>query len=259
MNYTLLKETRTLEHLMKRFIEFDVLRGILLLMMVVNHSPSSLRLFTDEPLGRYQRASSGRSYGSAARDCDGGGFLRLCRLPALLTDKLHFKRVEFWIRQAAEQIDAMGKLRCNLKEEMPHLFRRAPETKRIRRMPVGNDGLTWPSRSHFFSLIANGNDEIKILALELFPGLAPGITRIDPEILPEDLQCHRMYSAGGIRTGAVNLETATSPLAKKVLSENASRRITVAKNKDTVGRVGVHQREQPEAKAFFTVGQKKLR
>jgi hypothetical protein len=41
---------------MKRFIEFDVLRGVLLCMMVVNHSPSSLRLFTDEPLGFFTTA-----------------------------------------------------------------------------------------------------------------------------------------------------------------------------------------------------------
>jgi hypothetical protein len=41
---------------MKRFIEFDVLRGILLLMMVVNHSPSALRRFTDQPLGFFTTA-----------------------------------------------------------------------------------------------------------------------------------------------------------------------------------------------------------
>jgi hypothetical protein len=41
---------------MRRFIEFDVLRGILLLMMVVNHSPSSLRRFTDQPLGFFTTA-----------------------------------------------------------------------------------------------------------------------------------------------------------------------------------------------------------
>jgi hypothetical protein len=41
---------------MKRFIEFDVLRGVLLLMMIVNHSPSSLRRFTDQPLGFFTTA-----------------------------------------------------------------------------------------------------------------------------------------------------------------------------------------------------------
>jgi hypothetical protein len=41
---------------MKRFIEFDMLRGFLLLMMVVNHSPSSLRRFTDQPLGFFTTA-----------------------------------------------------------------------------------------------------------------------------------------------------------------------------------------------------------
>jgi hypothetical protein len=41
---------------MKRFIEFDVLRGILLLMMTVNHSPSSLRRATDQPLGFFTTA-----------------------------------------------------------------------------------------------------------------------------------------------------------------------------------------------------------
>ena len=41
---------------MKRFIEFDVLRGVLLLMMVVDHSPSSLRLFTDQPFGFFSTA-----------------------------------------------------------------------------------------------------------------------------------------------------------------------------------------------------------
>ena len=41
---------------MKRFIEFDVLRGFLLLMMIVNHSPSSLRRFTDQPLGFFTTA-----------------------------------------------------------------------------------------------------------------------------------------------------------------------------------------------------------
>jgi hypothetical protein len=41
---------------MKRFIEFDVLRGVLLLMMIVDHSPSSLRRFTDQPLGFFTTA-----------------------------------------------------------------------------------------------------------------------------------------------------------------------------------------------------------
>ncbi|MGA8657957.1 MAG: OpgC domain-containing protein [Chthoniobacterales bacterium] len=41
---------------MKRFIEFDVLRGVLLLMMSVDHSPSSLRRFTDQPLGFFGTA-----------------------------------------------------------------------------------------------------------------------------------------------------------------------------------------------------------
>ena len=41
---------------MKRFIEFDVLRGILLLLMSVDHSPSSLRRFTDQPLGFFSTA-----------------------------------------------------------------------------------------------------------------------------------------------------------------------------------------------------------
>jgi hypothetical protein len=43
---------------MKRFIEIDVLRGILLLMMVVDHSPSSLRLLTDQPFGFFSTAES---------------------------------------------------------------------------------------------------------------------------------------------------------------------------------------------------------
>jgi hypothetical protein len=41
---------------MKRFNEFDVLRGILLLMMSVDHSPSSLRRFTNQPLGFFSTA-----------------------------------------------------------------------------------------------------------------------------------------------------------------------------------------------------------
>src|SRR5260370_7427308 len=41
---------------MKRFTEFDVLRGVLLLMMSVDHSPSSLRRFTDQPLGFFTTA-----------------------------------------------------------------------------------------------------------------------------------------------------------------------------------------------------------
>ena len=41
---------------MKRFIELDILRGFLLLMMVVNHSPSSLRIFTDQPVGFFSTA-----------------------------------------------------------------------------------------------------------------------------------------------------------------------------------------------------------
>jgi hypothetical protein len=41
---------------MNRFVEFDVLRGVLLLMMSVDHSPSSLRRFTDQPLGFFSTA-----------------------------------------------------------------------------------------------------------------------------------------------------------------------------------------------------------
>ena len=41
---------------MKRFIELDVLRGILLLMMSIDHSPSALRRFTDQPLGFFTTA-----------------------------------------------------------------------------------------------------------------------------------------------------------------------------------------------------------
>jgi hypothetical protein len=41
---------------MKRLVIFDILRGILLLMMIVDHSPSQLRLFTDQPLGFFTTA-----------------------------------------------------------------------------------------------------------------------------------------------------------------------------------------------------------
>src|SRR5271157_5650558 len=159
---------------------------------------------------------------------------------AFLPDQLHFECVEFWIRQATEEIDTIGDLGCNLKKEMPYLFRRARETKRIRRMPMGNNGLTWPDRSRLFGLVADGNYEIKMLVLKLVPGLAPGITRVNPVIFPEDQERHRVYLCGWMRTGAVNLETVTCLLAKNVLSENASRGITVAKNEDLVRRVGVH-------------------
>ena len=43
---------------MKRFIELDILRGILLLMMVVNHAPSPLRVFTDQPIGFFSTAEA---------------------------------------------------------------------------------------------------------------------------------------------------------------------------------------------------------
>ena len=41
---------------MKRLAELDVLRGILLLMMVVNHSPAAIRSLTDRPLGFFSTA-----------------------------------------------------------------------------------------------------------------------------------------------------------------------------------------------------------
>jgi uncharacterized membrane protein len=43
---------------MKRLIELDVLRAVLLLMMVVKHSPSQLRRFTDQPLGFFTTAEA---------------------------------------------------------------------------------------------------------------------------------------------------------------------------------------------------------
>ena len=42
----------------RRLAELDVLCGILLLMMVVNHSPSSLRCLTDQPLGFFTTAEA---------------------------------------------------------------------------------------------------------------------------------------------------------------------------------------------------------
>jgi hypothetical protein len=56
MYYTAADAAKLLGTKMKRFIEFDVLRGILLLMMSVDHSPSSLRRFTDQPLGFFSTA-----------------------------------------------------------------------------------------------------------------------------------------------------------------------------------------------------------
>jgi hypothetical protein len=56
MNYTVTDEAELLVPKMKRFSEFDILRGILLLMMSVDHSPSSLRRFTDQPLGFFSTA-----------------------------------------------------------------------------------------------------------------------------------------------------------------------------------------------------------
>jgi hypothetical protein len=41
---------------MKRFIELDILRGFLLLLMVVNHAPTYLRMFTDQPIGFFSTA-----------------------------------------------------------------------------------------------------------------------------------------------------------------------------------------------------------
>jgi hypothetical protein len=43
---------------MKRLIELDILRGVLLLMMVVNHAPSPLRVFTDQPIGFFSTAEA---------------------------------------------------------------------------------------------------------------------------------------------------------------------------------------------------------
>src|ERR1700733_4506076 len=43
---------------MKRYIELDILRGGLLLMMVVNHAPSPLRVFTDQPFGFFSTAEA---------------------------------------------------------------------------------------------------------------------------------------------------------------------------------------------------------
>jgi hypothetical protein len=56
MNYTSAEATNLLGLKMKRFVEFDILRGILLLLMTVDHSPSSLRRFTDQPLGFFSTA-----------------------------------------------------------------------------------------------------------------------------------------------------------------------------------------------------------
>src|ERR1700736_4261583 len=56
MNYTVADGAKLLVTKMKRFVEFDILRGILLLMMVVDHSPTSLRLFTDQPFGFFSTA-----------------------------------------------------------------------------------------------------------------------------------------------------------------------------------------------------------
>src|SRR6516225_1702360 len=41
---------------MKRFVELDILRGFLLLLMVVNHAPTYLRVFTDQPIGFFSTA-----------------------------------------------------------------------------------------------------------------------------------------------------------------------------------------------------------
>jgi hypothetical protein len=43
---------------MKRLVALDVLRGILLLMMVVDHSPSQLRRLTDQPFGFFSTAEA---------------------------------------------------------------------------------------------------------------------------------------------------------------------------------------------------------
>jgi hypothetical protein len=43
---------------MKRFIELDILRGFLLLLMVVNHAPTYLRVFTDQPVGFFSTAEA---------------------------------------------------------------------------------------------------------------------------------------------------------------------------------------------------------
>src|SRR3984957_4867648 len=56
MNYAVADGAKLLGTKMKRFVEFDILRGILLLMMSVDHSPSSLRRFTDQPLGFFSTA-----------------------------------------------------------------------------------------------------------------------------------------------------------------------------------------------------------
>jgi hypothetical protein len=153
---------------------------------------------------------------------------------------LDFERVEFWIRQATEEIDPMRDLGCNFKKEMPHFLGCAHETKRIRRMPMGNNRLTWPDWSRFSGLVTHGNYEIEMLVLKLHPGLTPGVTRVYPVILLEDQQRHGMYLRGRMRTGAINLKTVTCLQAKEILGENASRGITVAKDEDFVRRVRMH-------------------
>jgi hypothetical protein len=56
MNFTVADGAKLLSAKRQRFIEFDILRGILLLLMSVDHSPSSLRRFTDQPFGFFSTA-----------------------------------------------------------------------------------------------------------------------------------------------------------------------------------------------------------
>src|ERR1700749_4313801 len=56
MNYTEADGAKLLRPKMKRFSEFDILRGVLLLMMSIYYAPSSLRRLTDQPLGFFSTA-----------------------------------------------------------------------------------------------------------------------------------------------------------------------------------------------------------
>src|SRR5208283_2946383 len=131
-------------------------------------------------------------------------------------DPIDLELLELAVGQGAQEVDPPRDLGGDLHKEPLLLLLRALERGRVRRAPVGHDGLPGPDRARLPGPVADRDDEVEPSVPELLPRLAPGVRRVDVVPVLEDPEGERVDPAGRLGAGAERLEAAAAPGAEQV-------------------------------------------
>lgn len=149
--------------------------------------------------------------------------------------------IKLFKRQGAKEFQPTIDLPTHLPECLKAFFVGAFCSARINGWPVSKDWLPRPDRACLLGVIAKGDNEVKVNALEFVPRLAAGAAYINVVLFTKNTQSQWVGSSLGLGACTMGLEATGNDSIGEKFCQNASGRVSRTEEQDLKWwRFGIH-------------------